>query len=94
MTHAKAAVKNFEKFHGRKVNKQTSFDFTAPKAVTFLGRGVAIEYASDKVLAGRPRKNRVYRHKLGPGVKIYLHPNRKWLLISGGNFRVTDWMRG
>lgn len=64
-----------------------------PNALTFLGDGAAIEYRSDKKLGDRPRAKRLYRHKFGSGVKIFLHPNRKWILISGGKFRVTDWMR-
>lgn len=93
MGHKERAQKNYKKFHGRTVQNIRSFDFTAPKAVTFLGRGHAIEYTSDKILPGRGRKNRLYRHKFGSGVNIYLHPNGKSLLILGGKFRVTDWMR-
>lgn len=64
-----------------------------PKALTCLGNLFAIEYVSEKKLNGS-HKPRLYRHKAGSGVKIYLHPDRKWILISGGKFRVTDWMRG
>lgn len=64
-----------------------------PKQVTFLGTLYAIEYESTKKLSGN-HKLRLYRHKAGPGVKIYLHPNGKSLIITGGKFRVNDWMRG
>lgn len=87
------AKKNYEKFHGRPVQKTTAIQFTMPRALTFLGDGAAIEYKSDKKLGRLSNKKRLYRHLFGPGVKIYLHPNRKWILISGGKFRVTDWMR-
>lgn len=87
------ATKNFQKFHGRNPEKFDSIDFTMPRELTFLGTLEAIEYTSDKKLRGTFKK-RLYRHKAGRGVKIYLHPNRRWILISGGNFRVTDWMRG
>lgn len=91
MTRAK---KNFKRFHGREVEKETAINFTMPKELTFLGDGFAVEYKSDKRITGRPRKSRIFRHLFGRGVKIYLHPGRKWILIGGGNFRVTDWMRG
>lgn len=87
-----SSKKNYEKFHGRPVQKVSAINFTMPKSLTFLGDGEAIEYVSDKKLHGQHKK-RLYRHKFGPGVKIYLHPNRKWILITGGKFRVTDWMR-
>lgn len=87
------AVKNFSRFHGRKPEKFSGVTFTMPRSLTLLGECAAIEYTSTKKLQGTFKK-RLYRHKTGPGVKIYLHPNRKWLLISGGQFRVTDWMRG
>ena len=93
ISHKEKAVQNFKRFHGRAPEKRTAIRFTMPKRLTFLGGGIAIEYESDKILHGQ-RKPRLYRHKFGSGVKIYLHPNRQWLLVGGGNFRVTDWMRG
>ncbi len=95
VSHKEAARANYKRFHGRAVEKTTGIDFTMPRTLTFLGDGVAIEYDSDKRVYGNPvSKKRLYRHLFGKGVKIYLHPNRKWILIGGGNFRVTDWMRG
>lgn len=64
-----------------------------PKSLTFLGNCYSIKYESTKKLNGTHRL-RLYEHKTGPGVKIYLHPNGKTLFIQGGKFRVTDWMRG
>lgn len=93
MTHKKKAEENYKKFHKCRVKKLREIEFTMPKALTFLGEAFAIEYKSDKVLKGHPVKTRRYRHKFGKQVKIYLHPDKKWILISGGNFRVTDWMR-
>lgn len=92
------AIQNYKRFHGRDPEalasgKFGSFSFTMPKSVTFLGTAYAIEYESTKKLSGIHR-NRLYRHKMGPGVKIYLHPDGKSLIITGGKFRVTDWMRG
>lgn len=89
----KKAVKNYRRFHRKNVEKVTRVNFSAPKALTYLGDGRAIEYESDKPLKGE-RKKRVYRHAFGRNVKIYLHPNGKWIMITGGKFRVTDWMRG
>lgn len=90
--HVRKAVQNFRKFHGRVPDRQTSIEFSMPKGLTYLGVAIAIEYESDKLLRG-VRKPRLYRHKFGKSVKIYLHPNRKWILVGGGRFRVTDWMR-
>ena len=87
------AEKNFQVFHGRSPEKFGSFNFTMPRKVTFLGNVYAIEYVSNKKLKGT-FKSRLYRHKTGPGVKMYLHPNGRTLIIEGGRFRVTDWLRG
>ncbi len=87
------AIRNFQKFHGRAPKKFSGLDFTMPRTLTYLGDCYAIEYESEKKLHGT-HKRRLYRHKVGPGVKIYLHPDGKTLLIRGGHFRVTDWMRG
>lgn len=91
--HLKAAISNFKKFHGRSPKKLSGFEFTMPKSVTYLGDVYSIKYESTKKLNG-VHKNRLYEHKTGRGVKIYLHPNGKSLIITGGKFRVTDWMRG
>lgn len=91
--HAKAAS-NYRRFHAREIQRRSKAEIPAtPKAVTLLGNAVAVEYSSTKTHQGS-NKRRVYRHKMGPGVKIYLHPNRKVLYVTGGKFRVTDWMRG
>lgn len=92
MVHEKA-IRNFKTFHGRAPRKLGGLDFTMPRSLTYLGNAYAIEYESTKALHGT-HKLRLYRHKVGPGVKIYLHPDGKTLLIRGGHFRVTDWMRG
>jgi len=91
--HQGSAIRNFRRFHGRDPRRRSHFNFTAPRTVTFLGTLYAIEYESAKKLYGTHRL-RLYRHKAGPGVKIYLHPNGRSLIITGGQFRVTDWMRG
>lgn len=87
------ADENFKKFHGREPDKHATLEFTMPKTLTYLGECLAVEYNSTKKLRG-VSKMRGYRHKMGRNVKIYLHPNRKFIIIGGGNFRVTDWMRG
>ena len=91
--HEKISIQKFKTFHNRNPKKFGGFSFTMPKSVTYLGDAYAIEYESTKALKGT-HKLRLYRHKVGPGVKIYLHPDGKTLIIRGGKFRVTDWMRG
>lgn len=93
MGHKEKAIKNFKRFHDRNPKKFGSFQFTMPLSVTYLGALHSIKYESTKRLAGTHRL-RLYEHRSGPGVKIYLHPNGKSLIITGGRFRVTDWMRG
>lgn len=87
------SLAQYKKFHGKSPGRFGSVDFTMPKSLTFLGTVYSIKYESTKKLSGTHRL-RLYEHKTGPGVKIYLHPNGRTLIISGGRFRVTDWMRG
>lgn len=91
--HLQKAIRNFKRFHSRAPKKFGSFQFSMPRSVTYLGNLYSIKYESTKKLAGVHRL-RLYEHKTGPGVKIYLHPDGKSLIITGGHFRVTDWMRG
>lgn len=92
MAHEKS-IRQYQTFHGQRPRKLGGLDFTMPRSLTYLGDAFAIEYESSKTLNGTA-KRRLYRHKVGAGVKIYLHPDGKTLLIRGGKFRVTDWMRG
>ena len=87
------AVANFKKFHGRAPTKLGTIDFTMPRSLTYLGTCYSIKYESTKKLSGTHRL-RLYEHRMGSGVRIYLHPNGRTLIITGGKFRVTDWMRG
>lgn len=89
----KTAVRRYKTFHGNAPSRRSSIGLTVPRAVTYLGDVFAIEYESTKKLAGSHRL-RLYRHKVGRGVKMYLHPDGKTLIIRGGRFRVTDWLRG
>ncbi len=97
MKHAKHAlkksVKAFKKFHGRAPDKINHVDFSPPKSLIYLGKVKAVEYESDKKLHGT-HKPRLFRHKCGSGVSLLAHPNGKWVLIHGGKFRVSDWLRG
>lgn len=94
MKGGKKALARYKKFHGRSPEKNTKINFPYPKQLVLLGKGVAIEYESDKVFGNRPRKKRLFRHKFGRKVKIYTDPQGKALYIVGGKFRVTDWLRG
>lgn len=89
------AQKNFKKFHGKTSEKTffLSIPDQALKNLTYLGKGYSVDYLSTKKFKGT-HKERHYTHKLGAGVKIYVTGDKKFLIIGGGNFRVTDWMRG
>lgn len=89
---AREAVKRYVRFHGKRPSKVTTVDFPQPKALVLLGRGKAVEYISDKAFNGR--KANLFRHILGKKVKVYCDPKGRWLFISGGRFRVSDWLRG
>ncbi len=93
MKRASQAEKVYQKFHGRGSSRKTMVDFSPPKSLVSLGRAVAVEYESSKRLYGT-HKPRLYRHKFGSGVQILAHPNGKWLLVYGGRFRISDWLRG
>lgn len=87
------AIQAFKRFHGRNPDKESAVDFTPPKSLVYLGRAVAVEYESTKKLYGNHRP-RLYRHKFSGGVRLLAHPNGKWVLVHGGKFRVSDWLRG
>jgi hypothetical protein len=87
-----AAARRFKGFHARQPQKVGFVNIPHPKALVFLGHGVAIEYRSDKLALGS-RKMRTYRHRFGGAVKIFTDAKGKTLYITGGRFRVTDWMR-
>lgn len=91
----KKAVNRFSKFHVKAPDKIKSASVSInrwPKALVYLGRGIAVEYKSDKLAHGE-RKTKHYRHDLGKGVKFYTDPDGKMLIVFGGKFRVTDWLR-
>ena len=87
-----AAIKRFKAFHKRSPDKIGSIDFNMPKALVYLGKGVAIEYRSDKFAMGS-RADRLYRHKFGPGVKLYTDQAGRKLYVFGGRLQITDWLR-
>lgn len=87
--------KAFKKFHGK---MPTGFGSSVnfPERVTalvYLGEARSIDYDSAKKLNGS-HKLRAYRHKFERGVRLYTTPDRRWLVVGGGKFRVTDWLRG
>lgn len=89
------AVSRFRKFHAKaptKIVKESVRIPGWPKALVFLGKGIAVEYRSDKLAHGE-RVQKLYRHKLGKKVNFYTDPDGKMLFVFGGNFRVTDWLR-
>lgn len=88
------ALKRYKKFHGKAPTKISTVSIPYPKKLVLVGEGVAVEYRSDKPLGNRPKRKRVYRHPFGRGVKVYMDPKGKALYITGGKFRVTDWLRG
>lgn len=86
----------YKQFFGFEPTSSFKVEIPFPKAVACLGDALAVEYRSDKKLSPRDssRRRRAYRHIIGRGVKIYTDPSGKCLYITGGKFRVTDWLRG
>jgi hypothetical protein len=93
MNNIEAAKARASKFHGRQGQVVGKTDFEVPSALVLMGEGVAIEYRSDKPIAGKGKAQRVFRHKFGRGVKIYCDPKGKTILVFGGRMTVTDWIR-
>ena len=87
------ALKKFHTFHKRAPRKVTHVDIPMPKTLVHLGSGVAIEYRSTKKFSGSKRLSNSFRHIFGRGVEIYADPKGRCLFITGGRFKVTDWMR-
>jgi hypothetical protein len=95
MSDVKKGIKRFQKFHAKaptKIVKESVRIAGWPKALVFLGQGHAVEYKSDKLAHGE-RVQKLYRHKLGRAVNFYTDPDGQMLIIFGGKFRVTDWLR-
>jgi len=63
-----------------------------------LGNARSIVYIapgySAKSFKGRGKLAGEYIHRFGSGVKIYTTETGKSLIVMGGKFRVTDWLRG
>ena len=91
----KEALLRHKRFQGRPAKK--CYRLTIPKfgPIVYLGEGLAVEYRSDKKMhrADARATKRSYRHTFGARVKVYTDPKGKALLILGGRFKVTDWMR-
>lgn len=87
------AFARFQGFHGRSAEKKSYVEIPHPKAVVFLGEALAIEYASDKALPRLGRRKRGYRHRFSKGVRIYCDSKGTTLFVTGGRFKVTDWLR-
>lgn len=92
------AVRRFRRFHGRNPSRAAKVFIPFPKAVIYLGEAIALEYRSDKLAPAlgdgpKSRKTRTYRHKTGRGVKFYTDPKGRVLFVTGGRFKVTDWLR-
>lgn len=89
-----SALARFRRFHGRSAEKKAFVEIPHPKAVVFLGEALAIEYASDKNvprLGGK--RQRGYRHRFSKGVRVYCDAKGTTLFVTGGRFKVTDWLR-
>jgi hypothetical protein len=93
MSEKAEALKRYRKFHGHEPRKYSTINIPYPRILVCLGKGVAIEYESDKKDKNVPTGKNEYRHKFKQGVKIYTDKKGKILIITGGKFRVTDWMR-
>lgn len=94
MSLAKAYAR-YKGFQGRAPKKVTRINIPKIGPIVYLGKGLAIEYQSDKKMHRsdiRPT-SRGYRHTFEKGVKIYTEPTGKALIVIGGRFKVTDWLR-
>lgn len=80
------AKESYKVFHDRKPKKTISIPFIETQELVELGKGLELGYKSKK-WTGKPAN---YLHKFGPGVRLMMTPDRKTLILHGGQMRVED----
>lgn len=86
-----AARRQYERFHGKPVPKETTFNFRQPEGLVVLGDAVAIEYRCNKLNGGGDGKMAIYRHRFEKGSKVCCDDSAKrQLYILGPKIIVTS----
>jgi len=81
-----AANKTYEMFHDQKPKKIKSIKRIDTEELVELGNALELGYASKKWTG----KKANYLHKIGKGVKVMCTPDRKTLVIHGGQMEIKD----
>jgi hypothetical protein len=80
------ANESYKVFHDRKPKKTISIPHIETSELVELGKGLELGYKSKKWTG----KSANYLHKFGPGVRLMMTPDRKTLILQGGQMRVED----
>lgn len=93
------ALRRHRQFHGTAGRIAGRVAFAYPKRLILIGRAVSVVYVPPRYSAKSFRTRTLrrpgeYIHKFGPSVNVYATDNGKSIILLGGKFRVTDWLRG
>lgn len=86
ITKREAAKKTFEIFHDRKPRKTIALPEIDASELVHLGQALEIGYRSNKWTG----KKTNYLHKFDKGVRMMCTPDRKTLVIHGGQMEIQD----
>lgn len=85
------AVRQYEKFHGKRPRRAFAGTFNDPKELIVLGRAVLIQYECDKVNGGGDGTKAYYEHKFAPGTILCMdETGKRQLYILGNRLYVSD----
>jgi len=84
------ALKMYEDFQGEESTEVIDVKFKKPSQLVYLGRAVAIEYASDKLNGGGDGTMATYRHKFHKDDILCTDQDGKQLYILGSKLTVED----
>jgi hypothetical protein len=86
-----SAIRRYEEFHGKSVNKIDRVNFHEPKKLILIGEAVAIEYRCSKLNGGGDGKRAVYRHKFErPAIVAMDETGKKQLYVIGSHIVVDE----
>ncbi len=90
------AAKQYRRFHRIGPRRVSKVWLAHPRRVMRIGRITRVSYVPDARSGKQDKKGSLinYYHDFGPGVSGFVSEDGKQLIITGGKFRVTDWLRG
>lgn len=90
------AARQYRRFHRVAPRRVSRIFLAAPRRVMRIGRVTRLNYVPDRGSGKQDAKGKTieYFHDFGPGVQGFVSEDGRQLIITGGRFRVTDWLRG